>query len=61
MMGPDIRPSSVCLEHAAPACAERFKEFFGILVTFSANDNCIEFSRSIAELASASANRERRS
>ena len=58
MMGPDIRPSRVCVEHAAPACAERFTEFFGIPVEFSATENSIEFSRNIAEQASASANPE---
>lgn len=58
MMGPDVRPSRVCLEHAAPACAERFTEFFGIPVEFSATENSIEFPRNIAELTSASANPE---
>ena len=58
MLGPDIRPLRVNLEHAAPACADRFTEFFGIPVEFSAADNSIEFSRNTAELASASANPE---
>ena len=58
MMGPDIRPSRVCVEHAAPACAERFTEYFGIPVEFSATGNSIEFSRNTAELASSSANPE---
>ncbi len=58
MMGPDIRPLRVCLEHPAPACAERFTEFFGIPVEFSATRNSIEFPRNIAEQASASANPE---
>jgi AraC-like DNA-binding protein len=58
MMGPDIRPARVSLEHVAPACTERFTEFFGIPVEFSAKENAIEFSRNIAEQASASANPE---
>ena len=58
MMGPDIKPLRVAIEHAATDCAERMNEYFGIAVEFSAGENSIEFSKDIVELASSSANPE---
>ena len=58
MLGPDIEPIRVSVEHPAPLCKERFEEFFRIPVNFDADETAIEFDKSASELPVSSANPE---
>ena len=58
MLGPDIKPVRVSVEHPAPPCKERFEEFFRIPVSFDASETAIEFDKTISELPVSSANPE---
>jgi len=58
MLGPDIRPIQVSVEHAAPPCKARFDDFFGIPVEFDADETAIEFDKQISDLPVSSANPE---
>ena len=58
MLGPDIKPIRVSVEHPAPPCRERFEQFFRIPVNFDADETAIEFDKKISELPVSSANPE---
>ena len=58
MLGPDIKPIRVSVEHPAPPCKERFEQFFRVPVSFDADETAIEFDKKISELPAASANPE---
>jgi AraC-like DNA-binding protein len=58
MLGPDIKPIRVSVEHPAPPCKERFEEFFRVPVSFDASETAIEFDKKICELPISSANSE---
>ena len=58
MLGPDIKPIRVSVEHPAPPCKERFEQFFRVPVNFDADETAIEFDKKISELPAASANPE---
>jgi AraC-like DNA-binding protein len=58
MLGPDIKPIRVSVEHPAPPCKERFEQFFRIPVNFDASETAIEFAKEISELPVSSANPE---
>ena len=58
MLGPDIKPIRVSVEHSAPPCRERFEQFFRIPVNFDADETAIEFDKTISDLPVSSANPE---
>lgn len=58
MLGPDIKPTRVSVEHPAPPCEEKFEQFFGIPVSFNDRETAIEFDKRISELPGSSANPE---
>jgi AraC-like DNA-binding protein len=58
MLGPDINPIRVSVEHSAPPCKEKFEQFFRIPVNFDADETAIEFDKKICELQVSSANPE---
>ena len=58
MLGPDIQPIRVSVEHPAPPCKERFEQFFRVPVSFDADETAIEFDKHISELPVSSANPE---
>lgn len=58
MLGPEIKPIRVSVEHPAPPCAEKFEQFFSIPVSFDDNETAIEFDKKISELPASSANHE---
>jgi len=58
MLGPDIKPIRVSVEHPAPPCADKFQQFFSIPVSFDASETAIEFDKKISELPASLANPE---
>jgi len=58
MLGPDIQPTRVSVEHPAPPCKEKFEQFFRIPVNFDSGETAIEFDKKICELPVSSANPE---
>jgi AraC-like DNA-binding protein len=58
MLGPDIKPIRVSVEHPAPPCKERFEQFFRIPANFDSGETAIEFDKKICELPVSSANPE---
>jgi AraC-like DNA-binding protein len=58
MLGPDINPIRVSVEHPAPPCKEKFEQFFRIPVNFDADETAIEFDKKVCELPVSSANPE---
>ncbi|MGE0321991.1 MAG: AraC family transcriptional regulator [Polyangiaceae bacterium] len=49
LAGPNAKPLSVEVERAAPQAWERFTDFFGCPVHFSAPRNCLRFDRALCE------------
>jgi AraC-like DNA-binding protein len=58
MLGPDIKPIRVSVEHPAPPCKEKFEQFFRVPVSFDASETAIEFDKQISVLPASSANPE---
>ncbi|HEB82526.1 MAG TPA: AraC family transcriptional regulator [Gammaproteobacteria bacterium] len=56
--GEELRPTEVKLAHAAPDCAGRFDDYFGIAVEFDADNTCLTLARADADLNLSSANKE---
>ena len=56
--GEELKPTEVKLAHAAPDCAGRFDDYFGIAVEFDADNTCLTLARADADLNLSSANKE---